>query len=102
MAKHRQELKHYKGNISKSVQISLEEVGQSMFYTSVILFSGFSVFMFSGFKGIVALGGLVSFTLLCAMFTNLLLLPSLLISYEQFTTKDFTDPDVDYFPEEEE
>ncbi len=102
LAKYRQELHHFNGNISRSVKTSLEEVGQSMFYTSVILFAGFSVFMFSGFKGIVALGGLVSFTLLCAMFTNLILLPSLLISYEQFTTKDFSDPDVDYFKEEEE
>ena len=73
-----------------------------MFYTSVVLFAGFAVFMFSGFMGIVALGGLVSFTLLIAMLSNLILLPSLLMSYEKFTTKEFTDPDVDYFDETEE
>jgi hypothetical protein len=35
-----------------------------MFYTSVVLFAGFSVFMLSDFGGTVALGGLVAVTLL--------------------------------------
>jgi len=55
----------------------------SMFYTSIVLFFGFSVFMISSFGGTVALGGLVSATLLFAMLANLLLLPSLLLSLER-------------------
>ena len=51
-----------------------------MFYTSIVLFFGFSVFMSSEFGGTVALGGLISMTLLFAMLANLILLPSLLIS----------------------
>jgi len=47
------------------------------------LFFGFSVFMISSFGGTVALGGLVSATLLFAMLSNLLLLPSLLLSLER-------------------
>ena len=54
-----------------------------MFYTSIVLFFGFSVFMISSFGGTVALGGLVSATLLFAMLSNLLLLPSLLLSLER-------------------
>jgi predicted RND superfamily exporter protein len=54
-----------------------------MFYTSIVLFFGFSVFCISSFGGTVALGALVSATLLFAMLSNLLLLPSLLLSLER-------------------
>ena len=54
-----------------------------MFYTSIVLFFGFSVFIISNFGGTVALGALVSGTLLFAMLANLLLLPSLLLSLER-------------------
>ena len=52
------------------------------FYTSIVLFFGFLVFTVSSFGGTQALGGLVSITLLFAMTSNLLLLPSLLLSLE--------------------
>lgn len=83
LAKYRQELKANKWKIKKSVYSSLRETGVSMFYTSIVLFFGFSVFMISSFGGTVALGGLVSATLLFAMLANLLLLPSLLLSLER-------------------
>ena len=83
LAKYRQELKANKWKIKKSVYASLRETGVSMFYTSIVLFFGFSVFMISSFGGTVALGGLVSATLLFAMLANLLLLPSLLLSLEK-------------------
>ena len=54
-----------------------------MFYTSIVLFFGFSVFIISSFGGTVALGALVSATLLFALLANLLLLPSLLLSLER-------------------
>lgn len=100
LAKYRQDLKFFKGDIKKSVEVAIEEVGNSMFYTSVVLFAGFSVFLFSGFMGIVALGGLVAFTLMIAMISNLVLLPSLLMSYDKFITKSFKNPDIDFFEEE--
>ena len=53
-----------------------------MFYTSVVLFFGFSIFLSSNFGGTQALGGLVAVTLMMAMLANLILLPSLLISLE--------------------
>ena len=58
-----------------------------MFYTSIVLFFGFLIFVASDFGGTIALGFLVSVTLLFAMLTNLLLLPSLLLSLEKKVTK---------------
>jgi len=83
LAKYRQELKANNWKIKRSVYASLRETTVSMFYTSIVLFFGFSVFMISSFGGTVALGGLVSATLLFAMLSNLLLLPSLLLSLEK-------------------
>ena len=83
LAKYRQELQENKWQIKKSVYNSVKETGLSMFYTSIVLFFGFSVFIVSNFGGTVALGALVSGTLLLAMLSNLLLLPSLLLTLER-------------------
>ena len=82
LAKYRQELISNGWKINKAVFASLRETGISMFYTSIVLFFGFSVFLSSNFGGTQALGGLVAVTLLMAMLANLVLLPSLLISLE--------------------
>ena len=83
LVKYRQELIANNWKIRKSIFASLRETGISMFYTSIVLFFGFSVFMTSSYGGTIALGGLVSTTLLFAMLANLVLLPSLLISLEK-------------------
>jgi predicted RND superfamily exporter protein len=83
LAKYRQELILNKGLIKKSVFAALKETGVSMLYTSVVLFFGFFIFIASDFGGTVALGLLVSITLLIAMLSNLLLLPALLLTYEE-------------------
>lgn len=83
LAKFRQELRLNKGNRRKSVVLALRETGFSMMYTSITLFFGFSIFIASGFGGTQAMGILVSLTLLLAMFTNLILLPSLILTLEK-------------------
>lgn len=83
LAKYRQELISNNWKIKKSVFGALRESTVSMFYTSIVLFFGFSVFTLSSFGGTVALGALVSITLLFAMMANLLLLPTLLLSLER-------------------
>ena len=83
LAKYRQELQTNNWKITRSVYSALRETGVSMFYTSIVLFFGFLVFTVSSFGGTIALGGLVSVTLLFAMVSNLLLLPSLLLSFEK-------------------
>jgi len=82
LAKYRQELISNGWKINKAVFAALRETGISMFYTSIVLFFGFSVFLSSNFGGTQALGGVVAVTLLMAMLANLVLLPSLLISLE--------------------
>lgn len=104
LAKYRQELQANKWKIKKSVYAALRETGVSMFYTSIVLFFGFSVFTISSFGGTVALGALVSATLLFAMLSNLLLLPSLLLSLERSIANKTTlkKPAINIIPEESE
>jgi len=82
LAKYRQELFQNRFFVPVAVSKTLRETGASMMYTSVILFAGFVIFAGSDFGGTVALGILTSVTLLIAMFTNLILLPALLISFD--------------------
>lgn len=104
LAKYRQELVARNWKISKSVYAALRETGISMFYTSIVLLFGFSVFLLSGFGGTKALGGLISMTLFFAMVTNLLLLPSLLVSLERSVTNKDTlkEPQIEIFPADNE
>lgn len=104
LAKYRQELKHYDGDIRQAVFKSLAEAGISMGYTSIILFFGFSIFMASEFGGTVALGMLVSITLFVAMFTNLLLLPSLLLAFYKKTIDNSYNkqPIIEFYDDEDE
>jgi predicted RND superfamily exporter protein len=104
LAKYRQELIANKWQIKKSVYNALRETGVSMFYTSIVLFFGFSVFIVSSFGGTKALGGLVSATLLFAMLSNLILLPSLLLSLEKSIAnkKVFKQPQINILPKEDQ
>ncbi len=103
LVKYRQELKATRWNIKKAVYSALHETGVSMFYTSIVLLFGFSVFMISSYGGTVALGGLVSATLLFAMLANLILLPSLLLSLEKKIANKNTlkEPKFQILPEKE-
>ncbi|UAM98272.1 MMPL family transporter [Polaribacter litorisediminis] len=104
LAKYRQELIANNWRIKPSVYSALRETGVSMFYTSIVLFFGFLVFCLSSFGGTIALGGLVSITLLLAMVSNLLLLPSLLLTFEKkiANKKMFKEPKIKIIPLEEE
>jgi len=103
LAKYRQELIANNWRIKQSVYAALRETGVSMFYTSIVLFFGFLVFTVSSFGGTIALGGLVSITLLFAMVSNLLLLPSLLLSLEKkiANKKTFKEPTLDILTPED-
>ncbi|NCT10236.1 MAG: MMPL family transporter [Flavobacteriia bacterium] len=104
LAKYRQELIANNWRIKPSVFGALRETGVSMFYTSIVLFFGFLVFTLSSFGGTIALGGLVSITLLLAMVSNLLLLPSLLLTFEKkiANKKIFKEPAMMIIPEEDQ
>jgi predicted RND superfamily exporter protein len=80
LSRYKQEILVSKGNVLLAVTKSIQEAGVSMIYTSVVLFCGFVIFVFSSFGGTVALGMLTSLTLFFAMFTNLTILPALLLT----------------------
>ncbi|HEY9116935.1 MAG TPA: MMPL family transporter, partial [Roseivirga sp.] len=82
LAKYRQELFAKKFFVPIAISNSIKETGSSMLYTSIILFFGFVIFIFSDFGGTVALGLLTSLTLFFAMITNLTLLPALLMVFD--------------------
>ena len=66
----------------EAIRITIHDTGQSMVFTTIILFFGFIVFGFSSFGGTSALGILVSITLVMALLANLILLPCILISLQ--------------------
>jgi hypothetical protein len=103
LAKVRQELSSTGWFMRKAVIKALKETGVSMMYTSTVLFFGFGIFAISKFGGTQSMGILVSVTLLVALISNLILLPSLLIGLERFiTTKSFHEPMLQIYDEEED
>ncbi|MFH2143570.1 MAG: MMPL family transporter [Bacteroidota bacterium] len=104
LTKYRQELKSNDWNMGISVSKSIKETGVSMLYTSIVLFFGFGIFVTSDFGGTMALGILVSLTLLMAVISNLVILPSLLLSLEtSITRRAFSkEPLIQIFNEEED
>ncbi len=104
LAKYRYELRRNGGKIGEAVNEALKDAWVSIFYTSVILFFGFSVFAASEFGGTVALGILTATTIVVAMFTNIFLLPAILLSLDRAaTTKAFkAEPLLVIYDEEED
>jgi predicted RND superfamily exporter protein len=102
LSRYRHELKITNGAIKQSAISALREAGFSMIYTSIVLVLGFSVFIISGFGGTQALGILISTTLLIAMFFNIMVLPSLLLTLDKrLTSKAFTEPIIEIYDDEE-
>jgi hypothetical protein len=83
LAKYRQEQLTNNFFVPLSVSESILETGKSIIYTSIVLFAGFIIFAFSSFGGTIALGVLTSTTLVISMFTNLILLPALIMTFDK-------------------
>ena len=121
LGKYRSELKLHAWDTHFAILHSLRETGLGIVYTSIVLLFGFMMFTFSQFGGTKALGLLVSITIFVGTITNLIILPSLLLSLERsinlrslqepFFDNYYEDPDYDMnklevefggkFPEEE-
>jgi uncharacterized protein len=102
LSRYRLELKSTNWDIRSSVISALRETGFSMIYSSIVLFFGFAIFILSTFGGTEAMGFLVSFTLLIAVLSNLFVLPSLLLSLDKrVTTREFEEPIMDIFEEDD-
>lgn len=104
LAQYRLELSRNDWRIKKSVFATFDDAGISMFYTSIILFFGFSVFMLSSFGGTIALGGLVALTLFFGMLSNLVLLPSLVLTLNKTLAnqQELPEPTIDFLEHSDE
>jgi hypothetical protein len=99
LAKYRQELFTNNFFVPLAISKSIRETGASMIYTSVILFAGFIIFSGSEFISTKMLGVLTSTTLLIAMFANLIVLPALLMVFDDGKRKRDSHPIIENYEE---
>lgn len=101
LGKYRNELKVHAWDTRYAILHSLRETGLGIVYTSIVLFFGFLMFSFSQFGGTQALGLLVSITIFVGTITNLIILPSLLLTLERkINIKSLQEPFFDNYYEE--
>lgn len=82
LVNYKQVLPQHSHDVAASVKSTLHQTGLSIIYTSLVLIAGFIIFCASSFGGTFALGWLTSVTLLVATVTNLVLLPVLLLLFQ--------------------
>lgn len=81
LVNYKQEMPVHNFGVEETVKATIKNTGLSIVYTSLVLIAGFIIFCCSSFGGTKALGWLTSLTLLIATFTNLILLPVLLLLF---------------------
>ncbi|GIV24510.1 MAG: transporter [Bacteroidia bacterium] len=67
----------------RAAVVSVHHTGALIAYTSFVLLMGFGIFVFSSFGGTRALGILTALSLVIGLFSNLFLLPALLVTFRQ-------------------
>ncbi len=87
LVNYKQQLPRYAYKARPTVIDTIHQTGISILYTSLVLTIGFVVFCMSSFGSIFALGWLTSFTLIVATFTNVVLLPVLLLALSKRNKK---------------
>jgi hypothetical protein len=103
LSRYRQQLKATDWKVKESILNAVKETSNGMIYSGVVLVLGFFVFILSRFGGTQSLGYLIGFTLLVAMFCNLVILPSLILYYDKrATTKSFSKPVLEILEDEED
>lgn len=81
LVNYKQELQGSDKSPQEIVISTIHKTGISIIYTSLVLIAGFVIFCFSAFGGTQALGWLTSLTLVLATLTNLIFLPTLLMTF---------------------
>lgn len=87
LTRYKDELLNKNRTVKEAVTATILNTGVSMFYTAIVLFTGFFIFTASTFKGTQSLGILISITLLMAMICNLILLPAFLMTLNKRESK---------------
>jgi predicted RND superfamily exporter protein len=99
LARYRQELFANDFFVPVAVSKALRGIGPSMIYTSIVLLAGFIIFTISDFGGTVALGFLTSITLFISMLTNLIVLPAMLLTFDDGKRKKDVHPLIEQYDE---
>jgi predicted RND superfamily exporter protein len=94
--RYRHEFRQGQKSISLIVSNTIRETGVSMLYTAIVLFFGFIIYTASSFGGTISMGILISFTLIVAVISNLLVLPSLLLWLEKSMNKKTVEQGLDF------
>ena len=89
LARYRLQMKSNDNDIKKSVVAAIMETGPSMIYSASVLICGFLIFAFSSFGGTQIVGLLVPFTLLVALITNIIVLPTLVMTFYSKKIKNY-------------
>jgi predicted RND superfamily exporter protein len=79
LVNYKQELPQNNFEVQPTLLHTIQHTGISIIYTSLVLIAGFIIFCFSHFGGTFSLGWLTGLTLLAGTFTNLVLLPALMM-----------------------
>ena len=69
------------GDYEHSVSTSTSNVGQAMFYTTLVITSGFLIMVFSNFVPTMFFGMLTALAMVTALITNLVMLPMLILKF---------------------
>ena len=69
------------GDYEHSVATSTSNVGQAMFYTTLVITSGFLIMVFSNFVPTMFFGMLTALAMVTALITNLVMLPMLILKF---------------------
>jgi len=73
---------HINNNYSQSLKIATENIGQAMFYTTMVITAGFLIMVFSNFVPTMYFGILTALAMVTALIANLVMLPILLATFK--------------------
>lgn len=83
LTRFRNAIKHQHKSYEEAIRLTIREIGMSMIYNGLVLFFGFGMFIISDFGGTKALGVLTAFTLLVAYSVDLIVLPTVLLTFKK-------------------
>lgn len=83
LTRFRNAIKHQHKSYEEAIRLTIREIGMSMIYNGLVLFFGFGMFIISDFGGTKALGMLTAFTLLVAYSVDLIVLPTVLLTFKK-------------------
>ncbi len=78
LSKYKLAKEQYDGDVEKAMLVTFRECGKAIIFTTIILFFGFLVLLFSNNQPSVIIGMLISVTLLSALIADLTILPVLI------------------------